>query len=89
MDAIIIDEFVKDIAFYAGITTALVTVLKISILEKLPKGYLPLISLVIGTCLGLFVLGWSFILSLMIGLTSTGAWEVIKRPTEEVKKQIG
>lgn len=83
-----IDSFLQNVGFYSGIVIAVVEIIKRAAGGYIPDRFYPLVSLVIGSCLGLFVLDWSFIQSLVIGLVASGVYKLTKDTVIEIKNRI-
>jgi hypothetical protein len=85
-----VGEFVKDIMFYAGITTAIVALLR-PLLNKIKywsDEFVPLTSFIVGILVGVFVGHLNILLTLMIGLVASGAYDLAKNTGKGVANKL-
>jgi uncharacterized membrane protein YeiB len=83
-----VGDFVKDIAFYSGITMALVQLIKIAADKFIADRFYPLISFVIGVGIGIAIPHWPIMLTLLIGLVASGTYDLGKQTTREVVERL-
>lgn len=76
MQEIGIEQFLQQIGLYSGVVIAFVQVLKWSLGDYINNKFYPLISLVVGFLFGFFLIGWPVLLSIMIGLVASGAYDL-------------
>lgn len=83
-----IGNFLEGIALYSGITIAVVQVIKMALDKYVPDRFYPLISVLIGLALGIFVAQWPFLLALIVGLVASGTYDLGKHTAKGIAERI-
>ena len=74
-----------DVQYLVAITLGLVEVVKKT--GRVSDNWLPAISLAVGLVLGYFN-GLDWVTSLLVGLTASGSYDLLKNPVQRVKDAI-